>query len=46
MRLARRPPLPDEEDREKEADMRAVYSLLAGSLGSRHYYAERMYDVV
>lgn len=46
MRLARRPPLLDEEDREKEADMRAVYSLLAGSLGPRHYYAEKMYDVV
>ena len=46
MRLARRPPLPNEEGREKEADMRAVYSLLAGSLGPEHYYAEKMYDVV
>ncbi len=43
-RLARRPPLEDRRLCEQEADLRAVYSLLAGSLGPRNYYAEKMYD--
>ena len=43
-RLARRPPVADRRLCEQEADLRAVYSLLAGSLGPRYYYAEKMYD--
>jgi hypothetical protein len=43
-RLARRPPVEDRRLCEQEADLRAVYSLLAGSLGLRNYYAEKMYD--
>jgi hypothetical protein len=43
-RLARRPPVEDRRLCEQEADLRAVYSLLAGSLGARNYYAEKMYD--
>ena len=43
-RLARRPPVEDRRLCEQEADLRAVYSLLAGSLGPRNYYAEKMYD--
>ncbi len=43
-RLARRPPIEDRRLCEQEADLRAVYSLLAGSLGPRNYYAEKMYD--
>ena len=43
-RLARRPPVEDRGLCEQEADLRAAYSLLAGSLGPRNYYAEKMYD--
>jgi hypothetical protein len=43
-RLARRSPVEDRAFREQEADLRAVYSLLAGSLGPRNHYAEKMYD--
>ena len=45
-RLARRPPFADERLREKEADLRACYALLAGRLGSESPYAQRMYDVL
>lgn len=45
-RLARRPPFADERLREKEADLRACYALLAGCLGSESPYAQRMYDVL
>ena len=43
-RLARRPPVEDRGLCEQEADLRAVYSLLAGSLGSKNHYAEKIYD--
>ena len=43
-RLARRPPVEDRGLCEQEADLRAIYSLLAGSLGPGNYYAEKMYD--
>lgn len=45
-RLASRPPFADERLREKEADLRACYALLAGSLGSESPHAQRMYDVL
>lgn len=45
-RLACRPPLGDEQLREQEADLRAAYALLAGSLGSTSPFAERMYDIL
>ncbi len=43
-RLARRPPVEDRALCEQEADLRAVYSLLAGSLGSKNHYAQKIYD--
>lgn len=45
-RLARRTPLGNEKLREEEADLRAEYALLAGSLGSASPFLERMYDVL
>lgn len=45
-RLAHRPPFADELLREKEADLRACYALLAGCLGSESPYAHRMYDAL
>lgn len=45
-RLARRPPLPDERLREKEADLRASFALVAGCLGEEHPCAHRMYDIL
>jgi hypothetical protein len=43
-RLARRPPLENEEAREEEADRRAIHALLAGTLGPENPYARRIYD--
>ena len=45
-RLAKEPPLENEVLREREADARACYALLAGSLGPVNPYAERMYDAL
>ena len=45
-RLARRPPLQDEELREREADLRAVYSVVAGSLGPDSPYAQEVYHAL
>lgn len=45
-RLARRPPLPQERLREEEADLRASYAMLAGSLGAASPYFEGMYDLL
>ena len=43
-RLAARPQLPREPDREEEADRRAVHALLAGTLGAENPYAMRLHD--
>ena len=43
-RLARVPPLDDERLREKEADLRAHYALLAGSLGLASPYARKFHE--
>lgn len=45
-RLAQRLPLRDEHDREREADLRASYALIAGCLGADSPYAIRMFDVL
>lgn len=45
-RLAQRPPLRDERHREREADLRASYALIAGCLGADSPYALRMFDVL
>ena len=45
-RLARMPPVANETLREEEANLRAYYALLAGSLGPSSPYAARMYDVL
>ena len=45
-RLARRLPLRDERQREREADLRASYALIAGCLGAESPYALRMFDVL
>jgi hypothetical protein len=45
-RLARRLPLRDERHREREADLRASYALIAGCLGADSPYAVRMFDVL
>jgi len=45
-RLARRLPLGDERHREREADLRASYALIAGCLGADSPYAVRMFDVL
>lgn len=46
LRLARKRPLGDEELREREADLRAQYALVAGSLGAASPYAEKAYDAL
>lgn len=46
LRLACKPPLSDEELREREAGLRAQYALLAGSLGAASPYAEKTYDAL
>lgn len=45
-RLAQRLPLRNERDREREADLRASYTLIAGCLGADSPYAARMFDVL
>jgi hypothetical protein len=45
-RLAQRAPLRDERHREREADLRASYALIAGCLGADSPYALRMFDVL
>jgi len=45
-RLARRLPLRNEHHREREADLRASYALIAGCLGADSPYAVRMFDVL
>ena len=45
-RLARRPPHSIERLREEEADLRAEYALLAGSLGPASPFSEKMYNVL
>lgn len=45
-RLARKPPLGDEELRERETDLRAQYALLAGSLGADSPYVGKTYDIL
>lgn len=44
-RLARSEPLSSEDLREKAADLRAYYALLAGTLGPRNPYACELYEV-
>ena len=44
--LARRAPVLDKEQRELEADLRAHYALLAGSLGVDSPYVQKMYDLL
>jgi hypothetical protein len=44
--LSRRIPIMDQEQEEHEADLRARYALLAGSLGPRNPYYQDMYDVL
>jgi hypothetical protein len=44
--LSRRIPLMDHEQEEQEADLRARYALLAGSLGPSNPYYQDMYDVL
>jgi hypothetical protein len=45
-RLAKRPALHDEGLREREADLRAAYSVVAGSLGPDSPYAQGVYDAL
>ena len=45
-RLAQRLPLRNEHHREREADLRASYALIAGCLGADSPYAVRMFDVL
>ena len=45
-RLAYRAPLDTEQLREREADLRALYALIAGSLGAHSPYAQEMYNVL
>jgi hypothetical protein len=45
-RLARALPLAEEGPREQEANLRASYALVAGSLGSESPYAHEMYNVL
>lgn len=45
-RLVRRQPLRDEHLREKEADLRAAYALVAGTLGPRNPYARSLQEVL
>jgi hypothetical protein len=45
-RLAQWPPLRDERHREREADLRASYALIAGCLGADSPYALSMFDVL
>lgn len=45
-RLAERPPLHNEELREREADLRAAYSVVAGSLGPDSPYAQGVHDAL
>lgn len=44
--LSTRVPTTDQRQREQEADLRARYALLAGSLGPRNPYYQDMYDVL
>ena len=44
--FARRSPDSSEELQEQEADLRASYALLAGSLGPDSPYAQEMYDIL
>jgi hypothetical protein len=44
--LAHGAPSPGKEQREEEADLRAYYALVAGSLGADSPYAQEMYDIL
>ncbi len=44
--LSSRAPPADTRQREQEANLRARYALLAGSLGPRNPYHQDMYDVL
>ena len=45
-RLACRPPLQDEVSREREADLRAAYAVVAGTLGPQNPYAKALHEVL